>query len=70
MNAVTINLDVNNIDIKSPEYIKLETESKEKDEKTKDYEEIFDKWDETMKNVEEKGKFLDDQLEKMNLMFD
>lgn len=70
MNAVTINLDVNNIDIKSPEYVQLETESQEKDEKIKDYEEIFDKWDETMKNVEEKGKFLDDQLKKMNLMFE
>lgn len=69
MNAVTINLDVNNIDIKSQEYIQLETESKEKDEKIKDYEEIFDKWDETMKNVEEKGKFLDDQLKKMKQIF-
>lgn len=58
------------ITYKSPEYLELETESKEKDEKIKDYEEIFDKWDETMKNVEEKGKFLDDQLKKMNLMFE
>ncbi|WP_303247867.1 hypothetical protein [uncultured Methanobrevibacter sp.] len=62
MNAITINLDVNNIDIKSPEYIQLETESKEKDEKIKDYEEIFEKWEETMKK---RGKLLDDQLEKM-----
>lgn len=29
MNAITINLDVNNLDIKSPEYLKLETENKE-----------------------------------------
>ena len=33
MNAITINLDVNNLDIKSPEFVKLETENREKDEK-------------------------------------
>ena len=29
MNEITINLDVNILDIKSPEYLKLETENKE-----------------------------------------
>ena len=28
MNAITINLDVNNLDIKSPEFVKLETENR------------------------------------------
>ena len=38
MNAVVINLDVNNLDIKSPEYVKLEMEVDEKDETIKKYE--------------------------------
>lgn len=32
LNAITINLDVNNLDLKSPEYIQLENENKKKDE--------------------------------------
>lgn len=38
MNAVVINLDVNNLDIKSPEYVKLEMEVDEKTETIKKYE--------------------------------
>ena len=32
MNAITINLDVNSVDFKSPEYIKMEQELQEKTE--------------------------------------
>lgn len=68
LDCLLINWD--SITYKSPEYLELEVENQEKDEKIKDYEEIFDKWDETMQEVKEKGKFLDDQMEKLNLMFE
>lgn len=68
LDCLMVNWD--SITYKSPEYLELEVENQEKDEKIKDYEEIFDKWDETMKNVEEKGRFLDNQLKKMKQMFE
>ena len=47
LNAVTINLDVNNLDLKSPEYIKLETETKELssyvDEQSRKIDEILER---------------------------
>ena len=47
LNAVTINLDVNNLDLKSPEYIKLETENKELssyvDEQSRKIDEILER---------------------------
>lgn len=69
LNAVTINLDVNNLDMKSPEFVKLETESQEKDEKIKEYETLFDEWEDKIKSIEEKGKIFDDNLEKLEKMF-
>lgn len=55
MNAVTINLDVNNLDIKSPEYIQLETEIVEKDEKIENYEKFIQDIDKRLRNIEEKN---------------
>lgn len=52
MNAVTINLEVNSLDMKSPEYIKLETENKENVEKISNYEDMFCKLDERLKKLE------------------
>lgn len=47
LNAVTINLDVNNLDLKSSEYIKLETENKELssyvDEQSRKIDEILER---------------------------
>ena len=54
MDAITINLDVNNLDIKSPEYVKLETEIVEKDEKIENYEKFIQDIDKRLRNIEEK----------------
>lgn len=55
MNAVTINLDVANLDIKSPEFVKLETESREKDEKIENYQKLICNIDERLKKIERKS---------------
>lgn len=54
MDSVTINLDINNLDIKSPEYIKLETEILKKDEKIENYEKLIYDIDERLRNIEKK----------------
>ena len=54
MDAITIILDVNNLDLKSPEYVKMEIDLQEKNEKLDKYEEIFNSLDERIKNLEEK----------------
>lgn len=64
MNAVTINLDVNNLDIKSPEYIKLETENIEKEKQIQKYEEEKKKQDETMNWFIENKDLLESMLNK------
>ena len=43
MHCLTINLDVNNLDLKSPEFVKLETELNEKTQIIKNYEDEFEK---------------------------
>lgn len=58
------------ITYKSPEYIELESESKEKDEKIKNYETLFDEWNDKIKSMEEKGKLFDDNLEKLEKLFE
>lgn len=55
MNAVTINLDVNNLDIKSPEFIKLETENQEKSEKIENYENLIANIDERLQSLEKRS---------------
>ena len=52
MNCLTINMDVNNIDFKSPEYVKLENENKEKDAIIKEQEARNMLFDERLKNLE------------------
>jgi len=52
MNCLTINLDVNNLDFKSPEYVKLENENKEKDAIIKEQEARNMLFDERLKNLE------------------
>lgn len=56
LNAVTINLDVNNLDMKSPEYLKLESEIVEKDEKIESYENLISNIDERLQNLERRSK--------------
>lgn len=55
MNAVTINLDVNSLDIKSPEFLKLEEEITEKNEIIEKYNDIFSNIDRRLKDLEEKS---------------
>lgn len=55
MNAITINLDVNNLDIKSPEFVKLETENREKDEKIENYEKLIGDIDERLQSLEKRS---------------
>ena len=55
MNAVTINLDVNNLDIKSPEFIQLETENQEKSEKIENYENLIVNIDERLQSLEKRS---------------
>lgn len=55
MNAITINLDVNNLDIKSPEFVKLETENREKDEKIENYEKLIEDIDERLQSLEKRS---------------
>ncbi len=43
LDCLLINWD--SITYKSPEYVALETENQEKDEKIKDYEGIFEEWE-------------------------
>lgn len=60
LNAVTINLDVNNLDLKSPEYIRLETENMENLEKLESYESMFEKLDARLKKLEKEDVNYDD----------
>ena len=54
-NAITINLDVNNLDIKSPEFIQLETENQEKSEKIENYENLIVNIDERLQSLEKRS---------------
>lgn len=64
MNAITINLDVNNLDIKSPEFMKLESENQEKTEKIENYEKLISDIDERLRNIEQRNeKFTDDDFD-------
>ena len=53
MHCLTINLDVNNLDLKSPEFTKMENELREKTEIINNYEEIYKSLDERIKNLEQ-----------------
>ena len=53
--AITINLDVNNLDIKSPEFIQLETENQEKSEKIENYENLIVNIDERLQSLEKRS---------------
>lgn len=52
--ALSINTEVEKITVKSPEFLKLETENREKDEKIKDYEKLIYDIDERLRNIEKK----------------
>ena len=54
MGAITINLDVNNLEIKSPEYVALENRIAEKDKIISNYEEMFSEIDNRLSKLEEK----------------
>lgn len=43
MHCLTINLNINNLDLKSPKFVKLETELNEKTQIIKNYEDEFEK---------------------------
>ena len=43
MHCLTINLNINNLDLKSPEFVKLETELNKKTQIIKNYEDEFKK---------------------------
>ena len=50
MGAIAINLDVNNLDLKSPEYIELENENLELKEENEMYREVVDNIDERIES--------------------
>ena len=52
LDCLTINWDINNVDIKSPEYIQLEKEIREKDETINRYEELFQDVDSRLQKLE------------------
>lgn len=52
LKCLTINLDVNNLDIKSPEYVKLENEVVEKDKKIRNYESVLSDLDSRLHRLE------------------
>lgn len=54
MGAITINLDVNNLDIKSSEFVELENKVAEKDKIISDYENMFCEIDSRLKVLEDK----------------
>lgn len=62
LNCLTINLDVNQLDIKSPEYISLETELKEKDNALEDMNNRLSKVESLFNNVD---KMSDDEILKL-----
>ena len=59
MDAVTINLDVNNIDIKSPEYLELEQKYHEKEDQFQNMEERLSNVEKMFSNVD---KLSDDEI--------
>ena len=65
MDSVTINLDINNLDLKSPEYIKLENESKKKDEKIKNYESLIMDIDSRLRRIEEIDNFTENDFNEL-----
>ena len=54
MGAITINLDVNNLDIKSSEFVELENKVAEKDKIINNYENMFSDIDSRLKILEDK----------------
>lgn len=66
LNAVTINLDINNLDLKSPEYVKMETELENKEVEVSEMKKSFDL---TIKDILKRVDSLErDNLEKQDLM--
>lgn len=65
MDSVTINLDIINLDLKSPEYIKLENESKKKDEKIKNYESLISDIDSRLRRIEEIDNFTENDFNEL-----
>ena len=59
MGAITINLDVNNLEIKSPEYAQLETELQEKNNALEDMNTRLSKVESLFANIDELS---DDEL--------
>ena len=52
MDAITINLDVNNLDMKSPEYVKMEIDLQEKTEEINKLEHRFDDMQEQLDKIQ------------------
>ncbi len=52
LDCLTINLDVNNLDIRSPEFVDLEIQVREKDKIINDYENMFSEIDSRLKVLE------------------
>lgn len=59
LNCLTINLDVNQLDIKSPEYLSLETELKEKENALEDMDNRLSKMEQMFNSV---GELSDDEV--------
>ena len=56
---------INNLDLKSPEYIKLENESKKKDEKIKNYESLISDIDSRLRRIEEIDNFTENDFNEL-----
>ena len=66
MDAVTINLDVNNIDIKSQEYLELEQKFKEKEAEVKNFESRMDSFEKRLSEIDSKEYSRESILEKIS----
>lgn len=63
MDAVTINLDVNNIDVKSKEYLELEKKYDEKEDEVKEMKVRMDNFEKRLYEIDQKEYTLDELLE-------
>lgn len=54
MEAVTINVDINNIDIKSPEYLELEKKYQEKEAEVENFESRMNSFEKRLSDIDNK----------------
>ena len=63
MDAVTINLDVNNIDVKSPEYLELEQKFKEKEAEVENFESRMNSFEKRLSDIDSRPRSRDSILD-------